>query len=128
MELQLPIVGQPISSVTLGFSATFRIGSPDEFELQVEGELTLRTPSGETLRAPSNNYADIASDLESLIGSTVTKADASEASGLNLEFDSSAAIHVPIDQSYEAWGIVGRSGYRVISTPGGELAIWSARK
>ncbi|MFE3223563.1 DUF6188 family protein [Nocardia sp. NPDC059228] len=29
---------------------------------------------------------------------------------------------------YEAWTRTGPRGYRAISTPGGELAIWSARQ
>jgi hypothetical protein len=128
MEIKLQIVGLPVSSVALGFTATIQFGSPDTFELQIEGDLTLHTPAGRVLRAPSNNYAEIGPELESIIDSTVTRADASEVDGLSLEFDSGATIHVPIDQKYEAWGIVGRDGSRVICLPGGEFAIWSARK
>ncbi|MBF6138372.1 hypothetical protein IU501_35970 [Nocardia otitidiscaviarum] len=128
MDLQLPIIGQPISAVILEFTATIRIGSPDEFELQIESELNLHTASGDALHAAAGDYSGIGSELESLVGCKVTKANASEVNGLNMEFDSGAAIHVPVDKDYEAWGIVGRSGYRVISTPGGEFAIWSARK
>ncbi|MBF6124814.1 DUF6188 family protein [Nocardia brasiliensis] len=128
MELQLKIVGLPLATVTLAFTATMRFGSPDEFELQIEGELELRTSTGSVLRAPSNDYAVVAAELDSLIGSVVTRADASESDGLILEFSSGAAIHVPIDNDYEAWGIVGRDGSRVICTPGGEFAIWSANK
>ncbi|WP_407670607.1 DUF6188 family protein [Nocardia suismassiliense] len=70
----------------------------------------------------------MSSELESLVGSTVTRADASEVEGLSLEFDSGASIHVPVHDQYESWGIVGLDGSRVICLPGGEFAIWSARK
>ncbi|WP_280443727.1 DUF6188 family protein [Nocardia brasiliensis] len=128
MELPLQIEGLPVAAVILGATATIRFGEPDAFELQIEGELTFRTSTGSVLQAPSNDYAVVAAELESLIGSEVTRADASESDGLILEFSSGAAIHVPIDEDYEAWGIVGRDGSRVICTPGGEFAIWSANK
>ncbi|MEV6554273.1 DUF6188 family protein [Nocardia sp. NPDC051756] len=127
MELQLPLIGQRISEVDAGFTATIRSGSPTEFELQIEGDLTLSTPAGNLFHAASGSYSDLALELEAIIGSTVTRADASEADGLSLEFDSGLTIHVPVHNKYESWGIVGLDGYRVICLPGGEFAIWSAR-
>ncbi|PXX61681.1 hypothetical protein DFR70_108239 [Nocardia tenerifensis] len=128
MELRLDIVGQRVSEVIVGFTVTVRMGSPTAFELQIEGEVDFRTSGGDLSQAGSNDYGDIGSELESLVGSTVTRADASEVDGLSLQFDSGAQIHVPIHEMYEAWGLVGLDGYRVICLPGGEFAIWSARK
>lgn len=105
---------------------TIELGA--EFELQIEGDLTLRTADGAVLHATSDDYASISSELETLVSAAVTRADADEISGLTLEFDSGARLHVPVDQHYEAWGVVGPGGYRVICMPGGEFAIWSARK
>ncbi|MFD3508801.1 DUF6188 family protein [Nocardia sp. NPDC058666] len=127
MELQLEIVGQPISEVELGFTATIRIGSPIEFELQIEGEIAFSTGDGKVMSAPSNNYGGISKELQATVGSTVTRADVSEIDGLSIELSSGAVLEVPVDERYEAWGIVGLSGYRVICLPGGELALWSAR-
>ncbi|MFE3546002.1 DUF6188 family protein [Nocardia sp. NPDC059177] len=127
MELQLEIIGQPISEVELGFTATIRLGSPIEFELQVEGEISIHTTDGRLASAPSNNYADIRNELESIVGSKVTRAIASEVNGLKIVLSSGTVLEVPVDDHYEAWGIVGLSGYRVICLPGGELAIWSAK-
>ncbi|MFD3743694.1 DUF6188 family protein [Nocardia sp. NPDC058633] len=128
MELQLEAIGQRVSAVELGYTATIRMGSPTAFELQIEGKLTFRTPNGILLGAPPNDYAGLSSELRSIIDSSVVRADASEVDGLIMEFDSGAAIIVPIDEKYESWGIVGSNGYRVISTPGGEFAIWSSRE
>lgn len=127
MELQLGITGQRVAEVVVGFTITIRFGEPVEFELQIEGDPRFRTTTGILLTVTAENYADIDADLESLVGSAVTKAVASEADGLNLEFDSGAALHVPVHAKYEAWGIVGIDGSRVICLPGGELAVWSAR-
>ncbi|MEV0335858.1 DUF6188 family protein [Nocardia sp. NPDC050717] len=128
MDLQLEIIGKPISEVELGFTATIRIGSPIEYELQVEGEISVRTAEGRLVSAPSNSYVEIRGELESIVGSKVVRADASEVDGLSIELSSGAVLNVPVDEHYEAWGIVGLNGYRVICLPGGELAIWSARE
>ncbi|WP_194837590.1 DUF6188 family protein [Nocardia sp. XZ_19_369] len=125
--VQLVIVGQQVAEVVAGLTATIRLGSPNEFELQIEGDLAFGTHAGNWLQATAGEYADIGSELESLVGSTVTRADASEVEGLSLEFDSGATIHVPVHNKYESWGVVGLDGSRVISLPGGEFAIWSAR-
>ncbi|MFF3226126.1 DUF6188 family protein [Nocardia suismassiliense] len=128
MELQLDIVGQQVAEVVVGFTATIWLGSSNEFELQIEGDLTFGTHGGNRLQATAGEYADISSELESLVGSTVTRADASDVEGFSLEFDSGASIHVPVHDQYESWGIVGLDGSRVICLPGGEFAIWSARE
>ncbi|MFI6867602.1 DUF6188 family protein [Nocardia sp. NPDC050406] len=124
--MKLEIVGQSVAAVSAEFTVTIEMGA--EFELQIEGDLTLRTANGAEFHATSDDYAAIDSELQSILGTTVMRADADEVRGLTLEFDSGAAIHIPVDQHYEAWGVVGPGGYRVICMPGGELAIWSARK
>jgi hypothetical protein len=47
---------------------------------------------------------------------------------LALEFDDGSSIHVPADPSYEPWQISGPRGFRIVSIPGGDLAIWSAQE
>ncbi|WP_433577758.1 DUF6188 family protein [Nocardia brasiliensis] len=128
MELQLGIAGRRVTEVAVEFTITVRFGAPVEFELQIEGDPTLRTSNGHLLSVTAENYSDISSELESLVGSTVTRADASEVDGLSLEFDSGAAMRVPVHEKYESWGLVGIDGSRVICLPGGEFAIWSARE
>ncbi|MBF6241306.1 hypothetical protein IU474_30120 [Nocardia otitidiscaviarum] len=56
-----------------------------EFELQIEGDLTLRTADGAVLHATSDAYASLGSELETLVSAAVTRADADEISGLTLD-------------------------------------------
>ncbi|WP_107654727.1 hypothetical protein [Nocardia suismassiliense] len=49
--VQLVIVGQQVAEVVVGFTATIRLGSPNEFELQIEGGLAFGTPAGNRLQA-----------------------------------------------------------------------------
>ncbi|MFI8977590.1 DUF6188 family protein [Nocardia asteroides] len=58
---------------------------------------------------------------------TVVAAHAGDYGELIMRFDNKAMILVPVDQDFEAWGIAGPGGYRVISSPGGGVATWSER-
>ncbi len=35
-------------------------------------------------------------------------------------------VKVPVGQDYEPWELVGPGGVRVVSLPGGDLAVWRA--
>ena len=45
---------------------------------------------------------------------------------LHLAFADGAHIEVAPDEGYEAWNVTGPGGARIVSLPGGELAVWSA--
>ncbi|MBF6193215.1 DUF6188 family protein [Nocardia sp. CDC186] len=126
--MEISLVGQRVSEVLIGYALTIRFGPNSEFELQIEGDIEFTTADGKTSSASSEDYGSIATDLNALIGGAVTSSSAEDGSGLIVVFESGARIHVPVDEEYEAWGVVGPGGYRVICMPGGELAIWSARE
>lgn len=128
MPITLPILGLQVTEIVTGFTVTIRFGVLSDYELQIENNLTLRKAGGTELPIGYEAYASMTAELESLIGATVVTADADESAGLTIEFDTGSNIHVPISHKYEAWGIVGRDGSRVISYAGGEFAIWQARQ
>ncbi|WP_405489074.1 DUF6188 family protein [Nocardia sp. NBC_00511] len=123
----LKIIGQKVSEVIVGFTVTIRMGQSSEFELQIEGEIDLRLPTGDIHHVTAEKYADIQPELNAIVGSAVLAADADEVHGLVIDFESGNRITIPVDQDYEAWNVTGPDGYRVISLPGGELAFWSAK-
>jgi hypothetical protein len=43
---------------------------------------------------------------------------------LRVVFEGGARLIVEPDPAYEAWSVSGPDGALVVSTPGGELAIW----
>ncbi|MGW0356281.1 DUF6188 family protein [Nocardia nova] len=126
--MNLKRAGQAISDVLVGFMVTVRIGESSEFELQIEGDIELRLGSGPVYRVDSENYEKRRKEIESLVGAVVVSARADESGALTLELDSGTSLRVPPDDDYEAWSIAGPGGYRVVSLPGGELAVWSATR
>lgn len=44
---------------------------------------------------------------------------------LELRFDDARRLRVPVGEQFEAWTLVGPEGLRLVSLPGGELAVWS---
>lgn len=70
---------------------------------------------------------DIAPPAElNLLGLIVERATAYKDGTLGLEFADRSALWVDPDPDYEAWEYAGDGGSKVISLPGGELAIWKA--
>lgn len=55
---------------------------------------------------------------------SVDEAMAFDDGSLRLSFVDGSSVQVPGSPQYEAWGMVGPAGLRVVSVPGGELAIW----
>lgn len=126
--MQLELVGHTVAEVLTGYTLTIRYGADSAFELQIEGDLELTTPDGIEVTGVSEEYEEIGDQLRALVGATVTTATVGETSTLLIGFDTRAGIRVPADDEYEAWGLVGPHGYRVVCLPGGELALWSARE
>jgi hypothetical protein len=54
----------------------------------------------------------------------VSSVTAFKGSHLEVVFGDNAILHVPADDKYESWGLVGDNGMRIVSVPGGELAVW----
>ena len=43
---------------------------------------------------------------------------------LEVAFEHDQSLFVSADEGYEAWELIGTNGLRVVSMPGGKLAIW----
>lgn len=61
------------------------------------------------------------------MGHTVTESTVDEGGALSVAFEGGARLRVEPDPAYEAWNVSGPYGALVVSTPGGELAVWSAQ-
>ena len=126
--MDLKLSGKLVSEIRVEFMVTMRIGERSEFELQIEGDIELSLSSGSISRIASEEYDAQTQQLESLKGAVIRSSTADESGALTLGLDSGATLRVPSDSDYEAWNVAGPGGYRVVSLPGGELAIWSAKE
>ena len=62
-----------------------------------------------------------------LFGAKVLSAVAFKTGSMRLVFDNGWHLNSRADPSFEAWEVLGPGGWRIISMPGGELAVWSGR-
>lgn len=120
--------GQRIAAVSAGeFVLTIAIGDSSQFELQIETSVEFAARAGDPVTIRDGAYAESAQTLGALVGERFSAATVDQAGSLQVEFASGATISVPSDGDYEAWSLVGPDGYRVICTPGCEVAVWSPR-
>ncbi|MFF7159668.1 DUF6188 family protein [Streptomyces sp. NPDC008139] len=66
---------------------------------------------------------DVAAALP-LFGATVLSLVAFKTGGLRMVFDDGTHLTCPSDPSFEAWQLEGPRGWRFVSPPGGDLAVW----
>lgn len=62
-----------------------------------------------------------------LFGARVLSAVAFKTGSMRLVFGNGWHLNSRADPSFEAWEVLGPGGWRIISMPGGKLAVWSGR-
>jgi hypothetical protein len=94
------------------------------FEVRIEQPFIFMSGrGGEVLLDPENDPGGLGPVL-TCTRTAVEEAVAFDDGSLTLSFMDGGSLQVPGSPEYEAWGIVGSAGLRVVSVPGGELAIW----
>ncbi len=122
----LPLVGLRLSQCCVDFAVTFRFSDANgTFEVRVGEPFVLYLAGHEQVLKPEEDRAQVGPVL-SLLHQTVSEAVAFKDGRLELAFSDGAAVRVPVGQDFEAWELVGPDGLRVVSLPGGELAVWQA--
>ena len=87
----------------------------NEYDLDREGQPPLSTAAGQE--------PEIVRVLSELVGTTIVSVDYNDHGDLELAL-SGARLRVAGSPDFEAWSLVGPEKERIISTPGGGLAIW----
>jgi hypothetical protein len=80
--------------------------------------------TGDRKRDLDPERQDVAPAL-ALFGADIRSAEAFKSGELRIGFDNGLHLTCPPDPSFEAWQVVGENGFRLVSLPGGELAVWS---
>jgi hypothetical protein len=98
-----------------------------DYELRVETEAVIQAPAGNNVSFDPESPDIVAADLVRLVRDVITVAETGGAGDLVIEFNSGMKLSVRPNDSYEAWGLVGPEGRRIICMPGGEIAVWSQK-
>ncbi|MGW3498953.1 DUF6188 family protein [Streptomyces sp. NPDC001020] len=120
----LSLRGLSVVRISIDFRLTLVLDTGWEVVLEAPAQLSagsLRTNPGLPLRPESQ---DVAAALP-LFGAKVLSAVAFKSGALRMVFDSGTHLTCSSDASFEAWQITGPGGWRFVSPPGGDLAVWS---
>ncbi|MGP4089628.1 DUF6188 family protein [Streptomyces sp. KR55] len=107
-------------------------GLPAPAVLHSDWKVALEAPVGLSLGTVHANPSvllkpesqDVAAAL-ALFGANVLSAVAFKSGILRLVFDAGRHLTCSSDPAFEAWQVTGPAGWRFVSLPGGDLAVWS---
>jgi hypothetical protein len=123
----IPLSGRPVSRcyVDFGFGLLFFEDGP-KTEIRIEGKMKLRSKTGED-ESQAGDWLTLPPFL-GLFGQSVAKAFALKDGTLEIQFVSGSRLVVEPDEKFEPWELAGDDGLKIVSLPGGELALWQPRQ
>jgi hypothetical protein len=122
----LPLAGREVTQCCVDYAVTLVVAEPDAtFYVAIEQSfyLTATSDGNDEMFVPDGPPAALAPAL-GVLHQLVTKAVAYKEGRLELDFGDGTRLRVPAGQKFEAWNLVGPAGLRLVSLPGGELAVW----
>lgn len=118
----LPFHGEPVVRCCVDYAVTIDAGNG--VSIRIEQPFVFTNADGvEHLIVPEGNPVKTAPVL-AVTRTSVVDAYAFSDGRLELIFGDGSKIGVPADEGYEPWELVGPGGLRVVSVPGGEVAVW----
>jgi Family of unknown function (DUF6188) len=120
--MDLGLRGTSLQSVLIEY--TVRMQLSDVYFIVIESPFRLDIHGDSFSLSPEGESDDALQLLRQLVGHTIEEAMADGAGALRVVFEGGARLTVEPDPAYEAWSVSGPDGALVVSTPGGELAIW----
>lgn len=122
----VPMAGLTVTQCRLDYA--FSLVVADEpagsFEVRIEQPFVVASHNDELVLDPEGEPVAMAPALR-VLRQDVEQAIAFKDGRLEMTFGDGAVLRVPVSEDHEAWNIVGPAGLRIVSLPGGDLAIWS---
>lgn len=120
----LPLQGKRLCRFIVDHRITLEFLEPDNEEtlIVIEGVFELRR--GDEIFTMSCEKLTSVSPLFTLHRETVNSALAYKDGNLVIDFGESGRLIVAPDKEFEAWEVAGARRLRIVSMPGGDLAVW----
>ncbi|WP_425455348.1 DUF6188 family protein [Allorhizocola rhizosphaerae] len=126
-KLPLPLSNCDVAMLRIDYALTFVIGHVmGTFELRISSDFSYYSQTGRVNLDPEDRPEELGPIIH-LARSCIVSANASSGGSLSISFADGSWIDVPASEEFEAWQLSGPGGLRVISVPGGELAVWRHR-
>jgi hypothetical protein len=126
----LPVAGSRITRLCLD-NQSVRLLCENMIEISIEESFTLYPASRRAqVLDPAGDAMDLAPALQ-IMRQVIREGTAFSDGRLEIEFADDSRISVPGGTDFEAWTISGPGGpdgLKVVSIPGGDLAIWTGHR
>lgn len=116
------LVGEPLLRVRSTSLLQLDVGAG--WLVTVENDYSFTSPGGALLDTADGQEPVIVAALEDGLATAVSRADVDDTGGLTLGV-AGGLLRVEACHRFEGWNVVGPRGQRVVSMPGGGLAVWS---
>ena len=123
----LPLKGRSVTQCCIDYAFTIYLVERDAtFSLRIEQLFVLHQANADAVTLhPGENAVALAPSL-AMFGLTVERGVAYKDGRLEVCFTDGSSIRVDACHDFEPWEYAGPAGSRVVSMPGGNLAIWLA--
>lgn len=95
-----------------------------QWELRIEQKFFISTSSGQEQSMIPEDLVHTAPHVILLLGAEFREGYAYKDGQLELYLAGDKAVRVPPHDDFEAWELTGPDEVRVVSSPGGDLAVW----
>lgn len=121
----IPLNGKAVTQIRIDFGFTLHFWEIEgtDVVIRIEGEFTYKTNESEYKIKPGENLSKLCPALE-LFQKKIHSAEAYKNGILKLAFEDNIFLVVKEGQQYEPWELAETNGSKLISLPGGELAVY----
>lgn len=118
----LPLDQEFVDTCSIDYALTLRFSGG--IEVRIEQPFSYRSADGTHSNLVPEGHPTQLAPILGVCRQEVREAFAFKDGRLELQFDDGSMLEVPADDDFEAWGLAGKAGFKVVSLAGGELAVW----
>ncbi len=113
-----------LTRLTLDWAVNLELGhGVDTVHIRIESPFVVEVGEVETLVLPEQ--PETVAVMLPRLRRKVVSIGAFDDGHLEVGFDDGSSLSVAATEDYEPWGLTGPSGLRIVSIPGGEIAVWT---
>lgn len=123
----VPLAGATVTQCRVDYAFTLVVGGAQgSFEVRIEHPFELLPyPDGGPVSLSLEHDPTALGPALAMLHAELDEALAFKDGRLELRLSDGGSVRVSASEEFEAWTLVGPDGLRLVSMPGGELAVWS---
>ncbi|HKV18232.1 MAG TPA: DUF6188 family protein [Mycobacterium sp.] len=120
--MDLGLRGKKVVSQQIEYTVAMYLS--DGYLIRFDGPFALLVDNQRVSIAPDVDPPEHFDPVRQLVGDTIRESLVDDSGALSISFDTGARIECVPDEQFESWTLAGPRGFKVVSMPGGDLAVW----